>query len=119
MVCQMEELAVATGRTDEAHRYHDIVTRMKQQYHESFYDPAANVYGDGTSTAFACALWLGVTPAELLPQVVSNFERHLASINYTTIGKILLSVLLLSPPHLLRSAAGRFSSALLPHHLLP
>ena len=37
---------------------------------------------DGTPTAFGAALWLGVTPEELLPAVVANFIKQLASVEY-------------------------------------
>ena len=49
-------------------------------------DPAAAVYGDGTSTAFACALWLGVTPAPLLDSVVENFVKHIEELRYRVVG---------------------------------
>ncbi len=83
---QVAEMAAATGRHTQARKYSQRVTEMKQQYHESFYDPAAQIYGDGTSTAFACALWLGVTPPPLLDAVVENFVQHLESLRYRVVG---------------------------------
>ena len=83
---EVAEMAAATGRADEAAHYAALAERLKAQYHSAFYDPAGQVYGDGTSTAFACALWLGVTPPPLLPAVVDNFVRHLASHSYSMLG---------------------------------
>ena len=83
---QIAELAQATGRVAEAEQYGRLAETMKAEYHQSFYNAAAKTYGDGTSTAFACALWLGVTPQPLLEAVVENFVTHLASINYRVVG---------------------------------
>ena len=83
---QIAELAQATGRVAEAETYGRLAETMKAEYHRSFYNAAAKTYGDGTSTAFACALWLGVTPQPLLEAVVENFVTHLASMNYRVVG---------------------------------
>ena len=66
-------------------RWEAMIPALKQAYHTSFYDPEAAVYGDGTPTAFATALWLGVCPPDLLPKVVANFEKQIASVNYTMV----------------------------------
>ena len=69
---QMAEMAKGLGKLREAAKYEAMVPVLKKQYHDAFYDPAAQVYGDGTPTAFGAALWLGVTPPALLPAVVSS-----------------------------------------------
>ena len=79
---QMAELSRGVGRLEEAAAYESLLPTMKQQYHNSFFDPEAKIYGDGTPTAFGAALWLGVTPPELLPTVVENFIKQLASVQY-------------------------------------
>ena len=76
------ELARGLGKTQVAARYDALVPELKRQYHEAFFDPNARVYGDGTPTAFGAALWLGVTPPELLPEVVTNFVRTLHGMRY-------------------------------------
>ena len=81
-VMEMAEVALGTGRVQEAVRLTAMVPLLKQQYHASFFDPVGNVYGDGTPTAYAAALWLGVTPSQLLPTVVDNFVTQLASVDY-------------------------------------
>lgn len=74
------ELALATGRVADAARYTAILPGLRAQYHASFYDPLGGIYGDGTPTAFATALWLGVTPPALLPAVVERFVAQLSSV---------------------------------------
>lgn len=76
------EMARGTGRTADAEKFEAMLPVLKQQYHDSFLDPIGNVYGDGTPTAFATALWLEVTPLNILPQVVDNFVARLASTNH-------------------------------------
>ena len=79
---ELAELARGTGRLADATRLEAMVPVLKQRYHDAFFDPAASIYGDGTPTAFGAALWLGVTPPELLPAVVANFIKQLASVDY-------------------------------------
>jgi hypothetical protein len=79
---QAAEMARATGRHLAAAKYDAMLSQLRQQYHDAFFDPVGNIYGDGTPTAFACALWLGVTPAALVPQVVENFVTQLASVEH-------------------------------------
>ena len=76
------EMAHATGRAAEAAAFDAMLPTLRAQYHVSFFDPAGNIYGDGTPTAFGCALWLGVTPPALLPTVVSNFVAQVTSVGY-------------------------------------
>ena len=81
-IIEAAELARGLGKFSAAARYAALVPALKRQYHEAFFDPATQVYGDGTPTAFGAALWLGVTPPELLPQVVTNFVRTLHGMRY-------------------------------------
>jgi alpha-L-rhamnosidase len=82
---QAAELAAATGRHAAAVKYATLAEEMKRQYHAAFFDPAAKIYGDGTSTAFACALWLEVTPEPLRAAVVENFVKHIESLRYRVV----------------------------------
>eukprot|EP01043_Picozoa_sp_COSAG02_P082217 COSAG02_NODE_20492_length_829_cov_0.678082_1_plen_276_part_11 len=79
---QVADMAQALGHLDDAAKYTALIPTLKQQYHEAFFDPHGKVYGDGTPTAFGAALWLEVTPPELLPEVVENFVRVLHSMRY-------------------------------------
>ena len=83
---QMGEMAGALGKLTEASKYESLVPALKQAYHQAFFDPAGQVYGDGTATAFGAALWLGVTPPELLPAVVENFVKLLHGYDYRMVG---------------------------------
>jgi alpha-L-rhamnosidase len=76
------EMSRGTGRAEAADMYDAMVPKLKADYHAAFYDPVGQIYGDGTPTAFGAALWLGVTPEELLPAVVANFIKQLASVEY-------------------------------------
>ena len=79
----LAEVARGTGRLAAAARYDAMLPVLRTQYHDSFYDPVSKIYGDGTPTAFGTALWLGVTPSNLLPAVVGNFVKQLASTNFS------------------------------------
>ena len=79
---EFAEMAAVLGKEEDAARWSAMVPTLKQQYHESFYDPESASYGTGNPTSFACALWLEVTPLELLPRVVDNFVKVLHSANY-------------------------------------
>ena len=79
---QVAEMAQAIGEFEDAAQYAAMIPTLKQQYHDAFFDPVAKIYGDGTPTAFGAALWLGVTPAELLPEVVEQFVRVLHHMRY-------------------------------------
>jgi hypothetical protein len=79
---QAAEMARGTGRLAAAAKYNAMLPQLRQRYHDAFFDPVGSIYGDGTPTAFACALWLGVTPAALVPQVVANFVAQLESVGY-------------------------------------
>ena len=83
---QIGEMARALGKLAEANMYESMVPALKQAYHEAFFDPAGHVYGDGTATAFGAALWLEVTPPEMLPTVVENFVKLLHSYDYRMVG---------------------------------
>ena len=79
---ELAEMARAMGYLEDAERWEAMLPTLKREYHESFFDAESQVYGDGTPTAYATALWLGVTPPELLPTVVENFVKQLASVQY-------------------------------------
>ena len=79
---QAAELARATGRNHDAARFDAMLPTLREQLHNAFFDPVSRVYGDGTPTAFAAALWNEVTPPELLPAVVDNFVSVLAGVGY-------------------------------------
>ena len=79
---EFAEMAAVLGKEEDAARWSAMVPELRRQYHESFYDPESASYGTGNPTSFACALWLEVTPPELLPRVVDNFVKVLHSANY-------------------------------------
>lgn len=80
------EMSRAMGKVHEAARYEALIPLLKRQYHDAFFDPEGQVYGDGTLTAFGAALWLEVTPPEQLAEVVSNFVRTLHGLQYRMVG---------------------------------
>ena len=71
-------MARATGRVAVADRYDAMIPKLKESYHAAFFDPIGQIYGDGTPTAFGAALWLGVTPPDMLPAVARNFLKQLS-----------------------------------------
>jgi alpha-L-rhamnosidase len=80
------EMSLALGHVRQAEEHAAMIPVLKSQYHTAFFDPMGSVYGDGTITAMGCALWLELTPPELLPAVIENFVALLASSQYRMIG---------------------------------
>ena len=104
------EMARVTGRVAAAEAFDAMLPSLRKQYHDSFFDPVGNIYGDGTPTAFATALWLGVTPPALLPTVVENFVTQLRSVGFkmNTIGFIGVRDNSVPPPLLLSRVNPRW-----------
>jgi hypothetical protein len=69
---RMADIAGSVGEAADAAFYSSRAQQLLAEYHSSFFDPAAASYGDGTVVAQSLPLWLGATPAALLPTVVDN-----------------------------------------------
>lgn len=87
---EVAEMARGIGKYDDAARYDAAATASKKKFHASFFDPQGQIYGDGTPTAIGAALWLELTPSELVPHVVKNLVQQLHHSRYrmTSLGFI-------------------------------
>lgn len=68
----MVDLATALGQAEDAAQFAKAGAALREQFHDAFYDPIRGLYGDGTLTAQAVALWLNVPPTAQIRQSVAD-----------------------------------------------
>jgi len=71
--------ATVLGRADDARRYSEAASRIRQSFQDKFYHPETGLYDNGSQTALSCALYQGLVPAEHRDQVVSNLVAAVAA----------------------------------------
>ena len=70
------DLATALGHAEDASSFAQTAAQLRQEFHTAFYDPVRGMYGDGTLTAQAVALWLDVPPT---PEIRSRVADGLVA----------------------------------------
>jgi alpha-L-rhamnosidase len=88
------EMAHVLGYSEDAALFEKRLKSLKECIHKTFFDPATKKYSDGNQVQQAFALWTGVTPQNLIPDVTAKFQSELASKSYFDMGSSGLPVLL-------------------------
>lgn len=75
----MAEMAIAIGRNEDAERYHQLFSRIKEAFIKAFVQPDGRIKGD-TQTCYALALDIDLLPEELKPRaleyLVADIEKR-------------------------------------------
>jgi alpha-L-rhamnosidase len=76
----VSEIAEMLGRTDDARKYRELALRIRDAFHERFYNRRTGMYESGTQTAMSCALYHGLVPPDqerrVLDNLVAMIERN-------------------------------------------
>jgi alpha-L-rhamnosidase len=87
------EMANVLGYSEDVERFGKRLQTIKERIHNSFFKPDSKIYADGNQVQMAFALWTGVTPGNLIPEVTANFKSEFQNKPYFDMGSSGLPVL--------------------------
>ncbi|MGQ9462412.1 MAG: family 78 glycoside hydrolase catalytic domain [Candidatus Fervidibacter sp.] len=67
----MAEMAIAIGRNEDAERYHQLFSHIREAFIKAFVQPDGRIKGD-TQTCYALALDIDLLPEELKPKALEH-----------------------------------------------
>ena len=89
------KIAKVLGKNEDAANYEKQLEELRPKIQSRFFNPEQNVYLDSRQVHLAFPLLVGVTPPELKPKVLANFEKEsLETRPYLYMGSSGLPVLL-------------------------
>src|SRR5262249_22268268 len=94
----VSKTAELLNQPDEARKYKELAEDIRNAFNAKFYDEARGIYGNGSQTSLACALYQGFVPKERKPAIVrlllADLERKDDHIDTGILGaKYLLNAL--------------------------
>ena len=60
----VSKAAALLGKTEDAKKYGDLASSIREAFNQEFYDPQTGLYANGTQTAMSCALYHGLVPPQ-------------------------------------------------------
>ncbi len=73
----VRQIAIALDRRDDTARYQKLCADIAAQFHAKYFNAAARAYGNGTQTANALPLALGIVPAEHKAAVLNSLRQDI------------------------------------------
>lgn len=71
-VTLMEKMANLLGKPDDARKYRELATQIKQAFNQTYWNPSTRKYDRDSQAANAVALYMGLTTPENKQQVFDN-----------------------------------------------
>ena len=68
----VSKAAALLGKTDDAKKYGELASSIREAFNKEFYDPKTGLYAGGTQTAMSCALYHGLVPPEERAKVLGK-----------------------------------------------
>ena len=81
IVSKMKNIASITGHKNDALFFTDLAATIKKSFNQKFYNSVANIYGTGSQTANAIALYTGLVPDQEKEKVLNKFIESIKSNN--------------------------------------
>jgi len=78
----MEDVAGIIGQKKDVIRYNQLHKKIASSFHEKYYNPDSNTYGNGGQTQMALALSCGIIPQEIEQQVFNTFLAEIEKREY-------------------------------------
>lgn len=82
----MAQIAVLLGKADDASRFEQLATAIKSAFNRGFFHADRNIYGEGTQTANAMPLALGMVGSDHDQAVLDNLLGNIRDRNQITSG---------------------------------
>jgi alpha-L-rhamnosidase len=73
----MEKIAGVLGKKEDILKYSNKNSVLKKLVHQTFFDPAKNIYADGYQIDLAFPLLAGVTPDALIQPVKKSLDKEI------------------------------------------
>ncbi|MGH9402270.1 MAG: family 78 glycoside hydrolase catalytic domain [Terriglobia bacterium] len=93
----LSQIAGILGKTGDEQTYSQLASAIKDAVNQKFFDPATGSYANGTQTADAMALDLGLVPEKLRGQVAGNLTNDIVYYHNTHITTGFIGVKFLMP----------------------
>lgn len=77
----LSKIARILDRPADAAHFSQLAERIRQAYHQAYFNPATNDYNDGSQMANAFPLFLGIVPDELREAVLANLVHDILAEN--------------------------------------
>jgi hypothetical protein len=81
IVSKMKNIASITGNKNDALFFTNLAATIKNSFNQKFYNSVANIYGTGSQTANAIALYTGLVPDQEKEKVLNKFIESIKSNN--------------------------------------
>lgn len=76
----MSQFAQISGHPQDVQEYSALAAKMRDAFNKKYFNPATNLYADGSQTSSVLALALGLAPADrrqaIANNLVKNIEEH-------------------------------------------
>ncbi len=79
----LSKIAEILGRAEDARSYSQLAVQIKEALNRKYLDPETGYYANGSQTANAFALFLGLVPQERHGQVVRNLVENIVYVHDT------------------------------------
>ncbi|MGH9350654.1 MAG: alpha-L-rhamnosidase C-terminal domain-containing protein, partial [Terriglobia bacterium] len=93
----LSQIAGVLGKTADEQTYAQLASAIKDAVNQKFFDPATGNYANGTQTANAMALELGLAPEKLSRRVAANLTNDIVYYHNTHVTTGFIGVKFLMP----------------------
>lgn len=84
LVGAMRQIAAVLGNEEDASAYAKLAESVKEAFNEAFYDPSSAQYAEGSDTATAMPLVIGLAPEEQRGALLNRLVRNIGERGWLT-----------------------------------